>query len=158
MMDQMVKERREAYVEVLEILKYMDKKYVSKIPLGLREFFERNASKEYKFYIDKSKSLEEQELKENTINILAMLNLNYWCEDEEHKQELLKKYHENDLKREEELSEKYNPDDLFRKQSSSIITKEKNNIDNLPIKNEEKNLYKKIYNIVRKFIKKFLKR
>ena len=74
------KERKEAYVEVLEILKYMDKKYVSKIPLELREFFERSASKEYVFSIDKSKTLEEHELKENTINILAMLNINYWCE------------------------------------------------------------------------------
>ena len=36
----MIKERREAYVEVLEILRHMDKKYIVKIPRDLIEFFE----------------------------------------------------------------------------------------------------------------------
>ena len=44
-------------------------------------------------------AIEDQEIKESTVNILAMLNVNYWCETEEHKQELLKRYQENDLKK-----------------------------------------------------------
>ena len=72
--------------------------YVSKIPLELREFFERNASREYEFHINSKIPFEDQEIKESTVNILAMLNVNYWCETEEHKQELLKRYQENDLK------------------------------------------------------------
>ncbi len=41
---QMTSERMEAYVEVIEILKHMDKKYVEKIPKKLRNFFEKNCS------------------------------------------------------------------------------------------------------------------
>lgn len=155
MINQMTKKRREAYVEVLEILKHMDKREVAKVPLDLREFFERNASKEYKFYIDTSKPLEEQSLKENTINILAMLNINYWCKDEEHKQKLLKEYRKNDLKHQEELRNKYNVDNLFRRERKVISFSEEGNINsvNIPQKYEKTKWYQKTYNIIFKFIK-----
>lgn len=151
MTNQKMKERREAYVEVLEILKHMDKKYVAKIPRDLREFFERNASKEYEFYMDLSIPLDEHKLKENTINILAMLNLNYWCESEEHRQELLKKYHENDLKYQEELRNKYNTDNLFKRERK---VNKKENIDCFPQQCEEERWYHKIYNAIHSFIKR----
>ena len=44
-----------------------------------------------------------------------MLNLNYWCEDEEERQKLIAIYAENDKKREAGLREKYNPDNIFKK-------------------------------------------
>lgn len=47
-----------------------------------------------------------------------MLNLNYWCEDEKEKQDLIAIYSENDRKKEEELREKYNPDKLFKKKET----------------------------------------
>lgn len=154
MLNQSIRERKEAYVEVLEVLRQMDKKYVAKIPLELREFYERNASKEYEFHIDSSIPLEEYRLKEITINILAILNLNYWCESEEHKQELLKKYHENDIKREEELSNKYNVDNLFKRKEKDIIREIKEEKDVLPQRYKELKWYQKTYNVILKFIKK----
>lgn len=150
----MIKERREAYVEVLEILKHMDKKYVAKIPRDLREFFERNASKEYEFHIDLSIPLEEHKLKEITISILAMLNLNYWCETEEHKQELLKKYHENDLRYQEELRNKYNTDNLFKRERKIISFHQQEVTNAFPQEYKEIKWYQKIYDIVQMFIKR----
>ena len=150
----MIKERREAYVEVLEILKHMDKNYVAKIPRDLRKFFERNASKEYKFHIDLSIPLEQHELKEITISILAMLNLNYWCESEEHRQELLKKYHENDLKYQEELRQKYNTDNLFKRERKVVSSLKQENINVFPQEYNEIKWYHKIYDIMQKFIKR----
>jgi len=91
-------ERKEAYVEVLEVLKHMEHKYMEKIPKKLIEFFKSNASKEYKFKLDNNIPFEEQQLKRSTISILAMLNYNYWCKDEEHKRYLLNKYNENEIK------------------------------------------------------------
>lgn len=152
-MKMMEKERKEAYVEVLEILKNMDKTQVSKVPLELREFFERNASKEYEFHIDKNSSLKEYKLKESTINILAMLNVNYWCEKEEHKKELLKKYHENDLIREKELREKYSTDNLFKRDNKNSYVQERNEIFIMPIAYEKDKWYKQIYINILKFIK-----
>lgn len=153
MINQITKERSESYTEVLEILNNMEFKYIEKIPLELREFFKKNASKEYKFHIDSSIPLEEYKLKDNTINILAMLNLNYWCESEEHKQELLKKYYKNDIKKQEELDNKYNLDDLFKRNNKKIIVNKQEDTNNLPLQYEEVKWYKKVYDSIIKFIK-----
>lgn len=50
--------------------------------------------------------------------LLAILNLNYWCDSEEEKQELLKIFSKNtEIKIQEQkiLEEKYNPDNIFKK-------------------------------------------
>ena len=153
----MIQERREAYTEVLEVLKHMDKKYILKIPKELREFFERNASKEYEFHINSKIPFEELELKEITINLLAMLNINYWCEDEVHKKELIKKYYQNDLKREEELNFKYNTENLFKRERKIIPRVEEEYVENMPIQQDEDKWYHKIYNKILEFIDKIFK-
>lgn len=131
MIEPMTKERREAYVEVLEVLNNMDSKYIEKIPKKLIEFFINNSSKEYKFHLKENIPLEEQKLKEITINVLAMLNLNYWCESEEHKKELLKKYYDNEMKYQEKIMEQYSTEKLFKKERKTVI-EEKNNVNNVP--------------------------
>ncbi len=113
----MTKERKEAYVEVLEILKHMEEKSVKKLPIKLLEIFRKNASKEYSFTLDINKSLKEQKLKEETVNILAMLYINYWYKNEEERKEWLKKFHDNEVKFQEELKEKYSMENLFKKKS-----------------------------------------
>lgn len=107
-------ERKEAYAEVTKILSCMDQKYVKKIPHKLKEFFKKNALQDYNFNVSMNKPLSEQNLKRKTLVILAMLNINYWCESEEHKQELLHKYNENEIIYQEELREKYNSDNIFK--------------------------------------------
>lgn len=104
-----------AYAEVYTILSLMDEKYVNRIPNKLREMFKEGKSTDYKPNIDPKKSLNEQNLQRETLVILATLGLNYWCESEEEKQELIKAYSENEKKNEAEIREKYNPDNLFKK-------------------------------------------
>lgn len=145
MMVQLSKERKEAYVEVLEVLKHMDKTYVDKIPIKLINFFEDNCSIEYKFVLDKK--VEEKELKRETLNLLAMLNLNYWCEDETHKQELLNKYYQNEIKMQEELLEKYKYNNLFKVQKEEVSN------DNT-VKDESTALIKNKESFIRKIINK----
>ncbi len=136
------RKHKEAYVEVLEVLKYMDFKYVEKIPVKLRKFFYDNASKQYKFELDQSIPFSEQELSEITINILAMLNYNYWCEDEEHKKYLLNKYNENEIKYQKMLMERYSADNLFKR--------EEKNISSVPQKYEEDKWYDKVIQFIKK--------
>lgn len=155
-MIQMTQERREAYVEVLELLKHMDNKYVEKVPIKLREFYKNNASNEYEFHIDMSIPLEEYKFKEITLNILAMLNINYWCESEEHKKELLNKYYQNELRNQEELRKKYNTDELFKKKTKIVDVPEADNINNYPQEYEKIKWPQKTYNIIINFIKKLL--
>lgn len=144
------KERKEAYVEVLEILKHMNKKYVDKLPQKLIEFFKDNSSTEYKFILDIP--IEEKKLKKETINLLAMLNLNYWCEDEEHKKYLLAKYHQNEIKIQEELLEKYKYDNLFKTQETSTQTNPRSEDEWVGITQYKQSFFRKIINIIKKAI------
>ena len=46
--------------------------------------------------------------------MIALLHLNYWCEDENEKERLNEIFNENEKKYQDELREKYNPDNLFK--------------------------------------------
>ncbi len=144
-MVQISNERKEAYVEVLEVLKHMDEKYVEKIPTKLIKFFEDNSSIRYKFILDRP--IEEKEFKKETLDLLAMINLNYWCEDEEHKKELLNQYYRNEIKIQEELLEKYNYDNLFKAKKEKIQHNE-------VLRNEQTLITKQNELFIRKIINK----
>lgn len=107
------KEFAEASAEINEIFKYLPKEEVEKIPSKLREFFKEVSSKDYVTNINPDLPLDEQNIKEKTKDIIALIYRNYWCSEEERK-ELDQKLIENDKKFEEELREKYNPDNIFK--------------------------------------------
>ena len=149
----MENELLKAYAEVDEILTNMESMYVEKIPKKIRELFSNNRLEGYNPNINPKIPLDEQNLQKKTYSILAMLNLNYWCDDEKEKQELIKIYAENDRKKEEELREKYNPDNIFKK-------KEIENIPNIEEKNtvlieyKESNFFKRIISKIMNLFKK----
>lgn len=142
-----------AYAEVLLIFSYMDQIYVNMIPKKLLELFNEKKDKNYQPKINPNISLSEQNLQRKTLALLAMINLNYWCKDENKRKDMLKMYAENDKKKEKELREIYNTDNLFKKQKNVI--KE----DNIKQENTELIVYKgqnKIMRLLNK-IKRFLK-
>ena len=104
-----------AYNEVLCILNQMSEDDVDKIPKEVIERLRQNVSDEYIAKYDSSKSLDEQGYQNETLAILAMLNLNYWCNDHEEKAGLIGKYKQNEIKSENEKRIKYNPDKIFEK-------------------------------------------
>ncbi len=132
-----------AYVEILEIIKYMEPECVNKIPKGLIEFFERQKDKNYEYHFDEEKDFSEQKISEETGGLLAMLALNYIA-NEENKEKIKEILIKNEEEYQKELREKYNPDNLF---------KDKQNIE----ENEPKQLtiiekepwYKKILNKIK---------
>ena len=75
-----------AYAEVDKILSFIGFRYVEKVPKKMREMFKNEKLQGYEPNIDKNTPLEEQKLERKTLAILAMLNINYWCENEEEKQ------------------------------------------------------------------------
>ena len=128
MMDNML-----AYSEVYEILNLMEDEYRKRVPQKVIDFFDDERMKEYKPEIRVDIPLEEQKIKRETIILLAILNINYWCKDESEKKALIDKYSENERKYQEELRIKYNPDNLFKK-NNEVKIKENINNDNLPIR------------------------
>lgn len=111
---------KDAYVEVLSIIDLLQENQRSKIPKKLKDFFENNKNQNYQANIVPDIPLEEQDLLQETIDILAMLKLNYWCANEE-KEELLSLLNENEKKYQEELLKKYNPDNLFKKREETKV-------------------------------------
>ena len=150
----MENELLKAYAEVDKVLSFMENKYVEKIPKKMREMFKNEKLEGYNPSINPKVPLDEQDLQRKTLSILAMLNLNYWCESEEEKQELISLYAENDRKREDELREKYNPDNLFKKKDIEVEETTDSTESKELIEYKKENFFKmilrKIFSIFRK--------
>lgn len=150
----MEKNTLKAYSEVDAILDMLEAEAVEKIPLKVREFFKIEKDKNYIPKISEDFSeLDNMELMRETICLLTILDINYWCETEEEKQLILNNLKDNDRIKEEELREKYNPDNIF---------KSKNKLDNSIINNEsvelieykERSIIKRILDKILRFLKK----
>lgn len=87
-----------AYSEVFAILNLLEDEYAARIPEKVKHFFKEEGLKGYEPKIDVSKSLLEQGLQRKTITLLAILQVNYWCDSEEERQALLRKFARNDGK------------------------------------------------------------
>ena len=136
-----------AYVEVLEILKYIPKEEFDKIPKDMIQTFTEKADNNYQYHIDKTIPFEKQVLLDETKSILAILFRDYWATDFQREQILLKEKLDT-AKAEEELSEKYKYDDLFkRKQNMERQTKEM-------IVYEKEKWYEKFLHFIRKLFKR----
>ncbi len=151
------KEFAEASAEINEILKYLPKEEVEKIPSKLREFFKEVSSKDYVTNINPNMPLDKQQIKEKTKDIIALIYRNYWCSEEERK-ELDQKLIENDQKFEEELREKYNPDNIFKnnvtttKKEESEVKEEK--IEQSLVPQETEKWYQRFLDMVKRWFKK----
>lgn len=137
-----------AYAEVLEILDNMDSTYVNKIPEKFRIFLKDNASKNYKKHIEVSKELQGQVLSPKTLSILALINLKFWVENEEHKQKLLARYQENDRKKMEKLSKAIDKNDykIFDK------VKEKEVYEETALVVEKKSIFRRFVDYLKSLI------
>ena len=151
------KEFAEASAEINEILKYLPKEEVEKIPSKLREFFKEVSSKDYVTNINPNMPLDKQQIKEKTKDIIALIYRNYWCSEEERK-ELDQKLIENDRKFEEELREKYNPDNIFKnnvtttKKEEPEVKEEK--IEQSLVPQETGKWYQRFLDMVKRWFKK----
>ena len=82
----------ETFAEVDMVLSLMEDKYIAEIPEKLRKMFKENKAMDYKKEITANQPLKEQNLKKETLSILAILNYQYWCKDENRKRELIELY------------------------------------------------------------------
>lgn len=136
--------------EVNEILDHMDNKFISKIPNDLLEIIKNYKLGNSNFKYDLTKSLSEQNIHKETLEILSYLNYNFWLNEDE-KQEYRKIYYDNFLKIENEKSLKYNPNDIFKNRLKNHSKPVKNEI--MPIKKVENNFFIKLINKIKAIIK-----
>ena len=150
LMDNMI-----AYAEIDEILNLLEDKYREKVPEKVRTFFKEEKMFDYKPTIDVNTPLIQQNLKRETIVLLAILNINYWCENEEEKQFFLNELAKNEDEK-KKLEEKYNPDNLFKNKNNNDVSTDKivepQNIS--MVEYRKQGIFKRILDKITRFFKK----
>ncbi len=109
-----------AYAEVDYVLKHMNERYREKVPENLRNFFETIKDPDYKIHIEPYKPLQNQGLTKYALEIIALLHIKYWCQNQERKEELLDKMKQNQEKLEAKLREQFSTDKLFQKNTHKV--------------------------------------
>lgn len=136
---------KQAYAEIDAFIEVLPEDKKRKIPKNMKEFFKAQKDKEYKKEIDINIPVEEQDLKEETLALIALLYIKYICEDEEEKRNLEKIYAENESRYREEIKEKYSEEKVMQKR-----TEDYNN------SKTKENLEKKETNTKKQISEKFL--
>lgn len=144
-----------AYVEVLEILKYVPEESVKKIPKEMLDMFEIKKDKEYKYSIDYSKPFEEQKMLDETSAILANIFRDYWAT--EHQREVIIQYEKEELNKiEQEKRKIYNPDDIFKSRKIKNIQELDKTVHtniSLPVEIKKEHFYHRLIEFIKKLFK-----
>ena len=152
-----------AYKEVFEILKYVNKEDLEKIPNTFMQMLQKKMDKNYDFTLNSNKEFEEQEMLRETKAILAYIYVNYWCDEKEKK--IIKNKFKNDLLKEEIAKQERFSNDVFKNVKKENVqnkanskVKEENkveeNIDKLQIvPYAKKNFISKIIEKIKMIIK-----
>lgn len=121
-----------AYSEIWTILNLLENSYASRVPQQVKNFFEEERLKDYIPQIDVDRPLTEQNLQRETMVLLALLNVNYWCDSEEEREFWLREMANND-------NSEYDPNDMSWDLSHLFDESEKiyDNNDEYPTETEE---------------------
>lgn len=133
---------RQAYSEVDEFLGLISNEHRNKVPQKLREFFREEKDANYIKGINPNVPIKNQELKEETLGIIALLNLQYWCEDENEKRRLKEVYAKNEKIYQEHLQVQFNPNEIFKKKEPIG--------ENVSIVEYKESIIKKLINKIKK--------
>lgn len=143
--------------ETLEVLKYFDSAFISKIPESFLRAMKDLASKAIvDVKIDTTKSLSEQNISEDCKDMIALIYYNYVATKPE-RLEMTEIWQNNEKVYQKALYEKYNPDNVFentieeRLENGNINNKQ---TENLPAVVEEKNVIQKIISFIKNIFKK----
>lgn len=132
----------DTYSEVYEILSYMNKSIVMKVPVEILGVIKENRNLNYVSKIDKEDLFNLNNLSKDAINVLAWLDVNYWMDNE--KKEKIKISYENE-RRESNQGEKYFVEKI-EKECNKIITNE------VQVKVYKETIIKKIINKLKNLI------
>ena len=140
-----------AYKEVLVILDNLIKEDYDKIPKEYIEFLAENCNNDYNFHYDTSKTIEQQELLDDTKYILFGLFEKFGAT--ELQKEKIKAFKNSYyIKKEEEKKEKYNVD-IFQSRNSfkqAHNIEENTNKNVVALKERKESIIKKIFNKIKR--------
>ena len=117
---------RQAYAEIDSFLELLNEEQKNQVPQKLREFFKREKAQEYKKIIYPDIPIKDQNFSKETLGLIALLNLEYWCKDEQEKQRLEKIYEKNEKNYQNNLNQQFNYTTLFRRENKTQNIPEEN--------------------------------
>ena len=142
--------KSEMYTEVFELLSYMDKTIVMKIPVEILEYIKQNRDSNYKVRIDKEDIFNPNNLDKTTISFITALTIKYIADDKE-KQMIIDACKENDLKAEKVKKEQYDVN-VFKKEKAEMLEKNVNKTEGMVLEVKKHSIFEKI----KLFIKRLL--
>ena len=141
---------RQAYSEVAEFLNVISLVNRNQIPLYLIQFFNNEKDENYIKGINPNTPIKEQGLKEETLAIIAWLNLEYICQDENEKLRLKGIYAKNEEKLEGILGVKFVPEEVFKPKDKILPS--------ISCVKDDETIIKKIINKIKKILLNNVKR
>lgn len=139
---------KRAYTELNEVIKVLSENEKSKIPSNFLKKLDDNIDDKYKFKLDMSKGIFEQNLMPETRALIIELYERFLAKKEE--KEFWQKYDELCLKKiENQKKEKYNPEVLFKSKEYSIKKTAENVSTSITVLPKE-NIFKKIINKIKR--------
>lgn len=148
-----------AYTQVYELLKFVNKENFEKIPKEFLEMLKERRAKNYNYTIDKTKSIEDQNILRETKAILVYILINFWSTKDE--KIIIQRKFEYDIYKHEQLKKlKYSKNVFIRKrknkQLEDILNSDKNKVKELKntqiIKYEKSIFIKKFLYIIKNFL------
>ena len=130
---------KEMYSEVYGLLEVLGEKYINKLPKELYELIKKCKLETYSPKYDIETISEDKSIKRETLSMIALFHLNYWCDTEE-KQELKNLFKRNDEKNFAIKRTNYNLNNILQNEN---IEKEKV-VETSLVKVEKENLFLKI--------------
>lgn len=142
---------REAFAEVLEVIKNSNQRILEKIPKKFITFLNENKDNNYIVKIDFTDENWDDSIKQETQAILALIYRDYIVSQEE-RARLLTEEKEEQIRIENELREKYSPDNLFQKQDQAKKAEEVMTEDVAMVEYKE-SIFKRFINKIKSIFK-----
>lgn len=114
---------KEIYSEVYQVLNLLGNEYIDKLPNSLLNMLKEKRNTNYNPQYIEDIPLNKQNIRKETLAIIALLHLNYWCDNEKEKLELKQILKNHEDKYQQELRNKYNSEDIFKKHIQENIVK-----------------------------------
>ena len=146
------KKYADAFAEVLWYLNGISKEDYNRIPIKLINFLKENASDEFDKF-DYTKPLKDLKLKDESIALIDMIYLNYWCDTEEEKNEFILILNNNSQKHQDELKCIYSLN-VFENKNSSAENIEANS-EELALTEYNEKILDKIIRKIKEILKMF---
>lgn len=139
-----------AYSEVLEILRYVSINDYNKISKEQIKFFENNCNKDYNFFYNPYKTLDEQNVSKRAKAIIAIIFKDYWATDIQ-KEKIIAKQNYDRMQLEKEKQARYSVNDIFKNKRIENI---ENSTETFAMIEYKETFLVKIINIIKKVLKK----